>query len=190
MRELILSINTSLDGIVSEELNWMQPDTDQTWDSLFEMLANVDLLILGSGMWQDYRDYWQKALMETGFNENEIKYARYADKTNHIVFSSILQNAGWENTNIISGDLKQNIQRLKSMNGKDIQIVGGGKFATSLINIGLVDVYRIMINPVILGKGVSLYRDVITKRSLECFKVEEMNNGVVILSYRQVDPKG
>ena len=184
MRKLILSINTSLDGIVTDELSWMQPDSNQTWESLFEMLANVDLLLLGRGMWEGYRDYWKKVLNETGFNKNEIKYAQYAENTKHIVFSATLKNPGWENTSIESGDLKQFIQRIKSEKGKDIQIVGGVEFASSIIDTGLVDEYRIMVNPIILGNSTSLYYKVSTQHKLECFKVEQIDNGVVILSFR------
>lgn len=126
---------------------------------------------------------------ESGFDNNEVKYARYARKTKHIVYSSTLQNAGWENASIESGDLIEFIHRIKSEPGKDIQIVGGAKFASSLINTGLVDVFRIMINPVILGKGKgkSLYSNLSTHFKLECFRVEHFNNGVVAISYRQLD---
>ncbi|MEN9569996.1 MAG: hypothetical protein RL172_1227 [Bacteroidota bacterium] len=185
MRKIILSINTSLDGMVNDELSWMQPDTDATWNSLFEMLAGVDLLLLGGGMWDGYKNYWTSALNETGFTKNEIKYAQYADKTSHIVLSSTLQDAGWHNASIAQGNLKQLIQAIQSKPGKDIQIVGGAKFATSLINAGLVDEYRLMINPVILGKGISLYSNLLTKHSLECYKTELMDNGVVIIWYRR-----
>lgn len=176
---------TTLDGIVTDELSWMQPDTDQSWGSFFKMLENVDLLILGKGMWKDYRDHWKKVLSnEPGFDKNEIRYAHYASKTKHIVYSSTLQNTGWENSSIESGDLLEFIHRIKSENGKDIQIVGGAKFASSLINTGLVDMFRIMINPVILGKGKSLYSNLSIHYKLECIKAEHFNNGVVVLSYK------
>lgn len=189
MRKIILSLNTSLDGIVTDELSWMQPDTDQTWDSFFEMLSDVDLLLLGGGMWPDYRNYWKKVLTEAGFSKNEIKYARYAEKTTHIVFSSTLKQADWGNARIETGDTTQVIQRIKKEEGKDIQIVGGGTFATSMINLGFVDEYRIMVNPVIVGKGKSLYGNLLTHHALECINVAPMDNGVVILSYRPIDSK-
>jgi dihydrofolate reductase len=178
-------MNTTLDGIVSDELIWMKQDTDQTWDSLFDMLFTVDLLLLGGGMWKDYSDYWKGALINPGFTQNEIKYAQFADKTRHVVFSSSMQDTDWKNATIITGDLKQNIQQLKSEKGKDIQIVGGAQFASNIINTGLVDEYRIMLNPFIFGRGKSLYSNLLHELSLECFKVEHMENGVVILSYKQ-----
>lgn len=177
-------MNTTLDGMASDELNWMKADTDQTWDSLFEMLSTVDLLLLGGGMWNDYRDYWSKALGKAGFTENETRYARFAEKTRHLVFSSTLHESRWKNAAIVTGDLKQIIQQIKSGNGKDIQVVGGVRFASSIINTRLVDEYRIMLNPVVLGKGKSLYSNLLSGLTLECFKVEPMDNGVVILWYR------
>ena len=177
-------MNTSLDGIVSDELSWMQPDTDQTWDSLFEMLSNVDLLLLGAGMWEGYSNYWKKALEETGFSKNELKYARYAEQTKHMVFSSTLQDAAWGNTKVQSGNLKQIIRGIKREKGRNIQIVGGGSFAASCINTGLVDEYRLMVNPVILGRGQILYSNLLTQHPLELIKTEQMDNGVVILTYR------
>jgi dihydrofolate reductase len=183
MRKLILSINTSIDGIISDELSWMQPDTDKVWDSLFDMLSSVDLLVLGGGMWEDYRNYWQQALNKTGFNENEIKYAQYAYNTSHLIFSKKLQDSGWENAQIISGDLSEIIGNLKLKSGKNIQIVGGGTFVTSLISSGLVDEYRLMVNPIILGRGQSLYYNLPNEHALTLIRVETMDNGVVILTY-------
>lgn len=184
MRKIILSINTTLDGIVSDELSWMQPDTHQSWESLFAMLDHVDLLLLGGGMWLDYRNFWDKVLQEPGFNEDEIKYAQYAHLTKHLIFSSTLCTSGWDHAAIVSGDLKQELLQLKSATGGDIQIVGGGRFATSVINTGLVDEYRMMINPVILGSGQSLYSNILSKHLLQCTQTEVMDNGVVVLTYK------
>jgi dihydrofolate reductase len=186
MRKIILCMNTSVDGIVSDELSWMKPDTDQSWNSFFNMLTEVDLLLLGSGMWQDYSNYWKKAVQQTGFTANEIKYAQYAANTRHVIFSAVLPETGWANAVTERGELKPYMQQLKSESGKNIQIVGGGKFASSCINTGLVDEYRIMINPVLVGKGSSLYSNLVARHELECFKVETLDNGVIILSYRQL----
>lgn len=185
MRKIILSINTTLDGIVSDELSWMRPDTDQTWRNWFDMLAEVDLLLLGGGMWTDYRNFWDRVLTEPGFHENEIQYARYARNTPHLIFSSSIQSTGWEHATIQTGDLKQCIQQLKQQPGKNIQIVGGGKFASAVMNTGLVDEYRLLVNPVILGSGQSLYDHLKLRLELDCTQTALMDNGVVILTYRQ-----
>lgn len=179
-------MNTTIDGIVTDELSWMQPDTDQTWENFFKMMAHVDLLLLGGGMWTDYKNYWKRALSETGFTQNEIKYAQYAAKTKHIIFSSTLRDADWANATIESGDLKKFMKQIKSERGKDVQIVGGKAFASSVINTGLVDEYRIMMNPVMAGKGKSLYDNLIAQHKLKCVNAELMDNGVVILTYKSI----
>jgi dihydrofolate reductase len=80
--------------------------------------------------------------------------------------------------------LKQVIRGIKGDKGKDMQIVGGGSFAASCINTGLVDEYRLMFNPVILGRGQLLYSNLLSQHSLELIIAEPMDNGVVILAYR------
>jgi dihydrofolate reductase len=184
MGKLILSMNTTLTGVASDELSWIKQDTDQSWNSFFEMLSTVDLLLLGNGMWNDYRNYWTEVLNKKGANKNEIKYAQFAENTKHLIFSSTLKESGWANANVITGDLKQNIQQIKLSNERDIQIVGGVQFASSIINTGLVDEYRIMLNPVVTKRGKSLYCNLSEELRLDCFKAERMDNGVMILWYR------
>lgn len=189
MRKLILSMQVSLDGFVEGvdgDMSWMQPDDDQLWDDLFNMLQQVDLFVLGSGMWEEYRDYWKKALGESGFSANEIKYARLAEKTRHIVFSGTLQEAGWENTTINSGSLVDEIKAIKQQPGKSIQIVGGAKLAASFIDSGLVDEYRILINPAIIAGGKSIFHGLNNRHLLELTDVKRLSKQLVLLTYNQL----
>jgi dihydrofolate reductase len=85
MRKLILSMQVSLDGYVEGpkgDMSWMQTDDDESWKNLFEELVNnVDLCLLGAGMWVEYRDYWKKALAEpANFSQHEVAYAKFAEK--------------------------------------------------------------------------------------------------------------
>ena len=190
MRKLILSMHTSLDGFVTgpnNDMSWMQPDDDEQWADLFDMLSNVDLFLLGSGMWEEYRNYWKKALRDDGFSPNEVKYAKFAEKTPHIVFSSTLKNPGWQNTSIKSESIYRAVSQIKAETGKDIQIVGGAKFAESMIDSGLVDEYRIMVNPVIVGKGKTFFRNLKCRHNLKRGGVKVLQNGVVIITYIQLD---
>jgi dihydrofolate reductase len=189
MRKLILKMQMSLDGFVigvNGDMSWMQPDDDEQWDDLFEMLQDVDLFVLGSGMWEEYRDYWKKALGEPGFSANEIKYAQLAEKTKHIVFSGRLKDAGWENTSINSGSLVDEIKKLKQQQGKSIQIVGGAKFAASLIDSGLVDEYHLIINPAIIAGGKSFFHELNNRQSLELMDVKRMSKQLVVVIYKQL----
>jgi dihydrofolate reductase len=192
MRKLILSMQVSLDGYVegpNGDMSWMQADDDEQWDDLFEMLKNnVDLFLLGAGMWPEYRDYWKKALASpTDFSSQEVEYAKLAEKTQHIVFSKTIKDAGWENTTINSGDIVIEVKRIKEQPGKDIQIVGGAAFAAALLDTGLVDEYRIMINPAVVAGGKSFFHHLKNSHSLELTGVSKLGSQVVALTYKQSD---
>lgn len=193
MRKLILSMQVSLDGFVegqNGDMGWMQPDDNEQWDDMFAMLLkNVDLLLLGRGMWADYRDYWKKALVDSNFSPNEVKFAKLAERTPHIVFSKTLKDAGWENTTINSGDVADEVKKIKEQSGKDIYIVGGAKFAATLIDSGLVDEYQLVINPVILTKGKSFFQQLTNRRQIELIDTKQLSTGVAILRYKQVNIK-
>ena len=192
MRKLILSMQTSLDGYVegkNGDMSWMQPDDDETWGDLFGILQDkVDLFLLGRGMWTEYRNYWTKALAEPEkFSAHEVEYAKLAEKTQHIVFSKTLKDAGWENTTINSGDLETEIKKIKASEGKDIQIVGGADFAASLLDSGLVDEIRVLVNPAIVAGGKSFFHQIKNRHSLELTSVRQLSSQVVVLVYNQLD---
>ncbi|MBC7937671.1 MAG: dihydrofolate reductase family protein [Rhizobacter sp.] len=152
------------------------------------MLEKVDLLLLGGGMWEEYRDYWKKALHEKGFSANELKYAQWAEKTQHIIFSSTLTEAGWQNARLEKVDeLEAFVAQIKAGPGGAIQIVGGAQFAQGMIDTGLVDEYRIFVNPVIVGKGKSFFHQLQTRHNLKRNEVILMDSGLVVLSYKQLD---
>lgn len=190
MRKVILAMQTSFDGFVcgpEGDMSWMEPEDKEQWNELFAMTENVDLLLLGGGMWQEYRDYWKRALIYEGFSDDELKYARFAEKTPHIVFSSSIQSPGWENTKVENGDLYDVVSRLKSEPGSDIYVVGGAKFAASMVDSGLVDEFRIMVGPMIVGKGKSLFQNLSTRHELKRIDIRPLRNGNVLMIYKQVD---
>jgi dihydrofolate reductase len=191
MRKLILSMQVTLDGYVegpNGDMSWMQPDDDEAWENLFqELVNNVDLCLLGAGMWAEYRNYWKKALASPAdFSNHEVAYAKFAEKTQHIVFSKTIKDAGWENVTINSGDVAAEVKKLKEKPGKDVYIVGGAKFATTLLDSGLVDEYRIHINPAVVGGGKSFFHDVSKNHKLELVNVTQLSSKVVILTYKQL----
>jgi dihydrofolate reductase len=192
MRKLILSMHMSLDGFVegpNKDMSWMQTDDKEDWDNLFPIIKNVDLFLVGRGMWKGYRDYWTKALTEPGFSDNEVKYAKLAAKTPHIIFSGSLKQTGWSNATIAGGDLKKTIMKLKKQPGKDIQVWGGARFAASLIDSGLIDEYRMLIEPVILAKGKSIFSRLVNRHGLKLDELKKLQNGVIVTRYTQLDTR-
>jgi dihydrofolate reductase len=189
MRKLILYMHVSLDGYIegaNGDMSWISPDDDQQWNELFTFLEDVDLLVLGRGMWTGYRNYWRKALLEPGFSPNEVKYAKLAANSRHLIFSNTLTDPQWPNATVVPGSAVQEVKKIKEQSGKNIQLVGGATFAASLIDAGLVDQYRILVNPAIVTTGKSFQQQLTVKRSLQLIEAKKMGNGVALLVYDDI----
>ena len=113
----------------------------------------------------------------------EVQYARWADKTRHVVFSRELKSADWANTQIMR-DAASDVPRLKREAGKDLLVYGGAGFAGALIDRGLVDEYHLVLEPVALGGGKPLFKDLSKRRALKRTDAKPLPWGAVWLSYR------
>jgi dihydrofolate reductase len=188
MRKLILNMQVSLDGYIegpNGDMSWIKTDDVEQWDDLFDMLENVDLLLLGRVMFPEYRDYWKNALTDPKASANEVRYAQFAAKTPHIVFSNRMQNPDWSNSTVVRGHLNTEIKKLKSQSGKDIQVVGGARLAASVIEGGLVDEYRFTVNPSLLGGGKSLFQQQHSRHSLELISTKTLSSGRLIVRFHE-----
>ena len=115
---------------------------------------------------------------------NEVAYAKLAGKTKHFVFSQTMQDPGWENATVIKGPVAEEVKKIKQSKGKDIQIVGGAKLAATIMEAGLVDEYRLTINPVIVGEGKSFFRDQHSKQFLQLISTKKLPSGVIIARHQ------
>ena len=189
----------SLDGYVegpAGEMDWFLPD-EETWKDMFEFLKSIDTILLGAGMYPVYADYWRRMLSDPKARPDEVKYSKLASKIEHIVFSNSLTkvdpkapddyNGEWrKNTRIVKGDVKAEVLKLKqSAGGKGIVLWGGASMASSFIELGLVDEYRLSLNQIILGGGKSLFQNV-TKHSLKLIGSKTHKSGVVLLRYKTI----
>jgi dihydrofolate reductase len=193
VRKLIAALQVSVDGYIegpNGELDWAMAEDEETWRDLFEMLSHVDTFILGRVMYPDYEQYWlavlanpDGALPLTGkpATKNDIAYARLADRTQHLVVSRTLEKVAWKTTRIVH-DLEE-IRRMKQQPGKDMQVVGGATLVGSLMNAGLIDELQLMVNPLILGGGKALFKDVKDRRGLRLVRTKPLSSGKVSLTY-------
>jgi hypothetical protein len=152
-------------------------------------VGNVDAFIL-SARYPGYEQYWQAVLDNprgilpfTGrpATEGEIEYAGFAGRTPHFVVSSKLQTSSWKNTRIVR-DLAE-VRRLKEAPGRDMHAVGGATLVSSLINAGLVDEIRLVVQPIVLGGGKPLFKDVKERQVLSLRNAKPLQAGAVLLSY-------
>jgi dihydrofolate reductase len=121
-------------------------------------------------------------------NNNELKFAKLADKTQHIVFTKGDFNPDWQNTKV-SHDVKGEIASLKEQPGKNIIAWGGANFASSLINLGSVDELRIEINPTILADGKNLFSSVDNRTQLQLIDARQLKPGLIVVRYNLLTAK-
>src|SRR5437870_11779529 len=192
MRKIIAALQVSVDGFIegpNGELDWSMAEDEETWRDVFEMLESVDTCILGRVMYPEYEQYWLAVLANPGgpplsekpATKNEIAYARWADKTPHVVVSKTLDEVAWKTTRI-ARDVEE-IRKLKQQPGKDMHVVGGATLVSSLMNAGLIDEVRLMVNPIILGGGKALFKDVKERKSMKLVQTKPLKSGKVSLTY-------
>jgi dihydrofolate reductase len=193
MRKIFAALQMSTDGFIegpNGELDWAMEEDEETWKDVFETLESVDACILGRVMYPDYEQYWLAVLANpTGMlplsgktpTKNEIGYARRADKIPHIVLSKTLDKVAWKTTRIVR-DVEE-IRKMKERPGKDMYVVGGATLVSSLMNLGLIDELRLTINPLILGGGKALFKDVKERHALKLLRVKPLKSGKVSVTY-------
>lgn len=197
MRKIIAALQVSVDGFIegpNGELDWAMAEDEETWTNVFEMLSHIDTFILGRVMYPGYEQYWLAVLANpngplpfsgTAATQNEIKYARIADRTPHLVVSRTLDKVQWKTTRIVR-DLEQ-IRKLKQQPGQDIHVVGGATLVSSMMNEGLIDEVHLLVNPLILGGGKALFKDVKERHGLDLLQSKSLNSGKVSVSYNVRD---
>lgn len=183
-RKLILSMQITLDGYVAgtnNEADWLII-SDDGWQDLYKDLDSADTYLLGRKMYPGYSEHWQSTLHKPDSDPNELKFAKLADKTQHIVFTKGDFKPDWKNTRV-AHDLPGEVARLKKENGKNIIAWGGADFASSLIKLDLVDEYRFALNPTILTKGKALFNNLEQRKKLKLIDAKPLKSGLTILRF-------
>lgn len=193
MRKLILQTHVSLDGFLEGPkgaMDWFEKDDERDWEEGFRTFAKVDTVLLGRKMYPGYASYWQAVLKEPAkHSKGEVRYARWAERTSHIVFSHTMKRADWSNTTVNHGNLDREVRALKRRPGRDMIVYGGATFASALVERGLVDEYRIFVQPAVLGGGKALFKDVHRRRRLKLVGTKTLRNRVVLLHYKNADER-
>jgi dihydrofolate reductase len=180
MRNVIVSNLVSLDSFFegpNHELDWFSID-EEFLDYSRGLLRSVDTILFGRVTYQYMASYWPSAPRD----EN-------ADKMNSlhkIVFSRSLRTVEWSNSKLHVGDAVEEVARLKQMPGRDMVILGSALLASSLLQAGLIDEYRVVLNPVLLGAGVPLFRNIEQRIKLKLSRTQSFISGVVVLYYQRV----
>ena len=123
--------------------------------------------------------YWPTPLAM----EHDPIVAERMNNLTKVVFSRTLDKASWNNTKLVKGDLVAEVRRMKKEPGEGMAILGSGSIVSQLAREGLVDEYQIVMNPVVLGKGRTMFDGIKEKLSLKLTKSRAFGNGNVFLCY-------
>src|SRR5262245_34754435 len=182
MRKLIAGMKISLDG--KYEGPEGMADWVEAWSNDYDVLPQIDACLLGAGMYPGYEGYWtgirdepDKSHWITGKTptKGELEWARFTTQAPHYVLSSKLTSANWPNTRFVRN--LDEVAALKEQPGKDIYVVGGARTTASLLDAGLLDELRLIVYPLVVGKGKELFASSERRRPLELRKVEQLPGG-------------
>jgi dihydrofolate reductase len=184
MRKLKLQMQITIDGFVAGtngEMDWMVFDWDDDMKNYVDEITKpVDCIILGRKLAEGFIPSWTSRIANP---ETADAFAHKMVDTPKIVFSRTLENADWENTKLAKGDSVQEITKLKKQPSEDIIVYGGGSFVSFLVMEGLIDEYNLFVNPVALGKGMTIFNDLEDKLNLTLVKNKAFDCGIVLLCY-------
>jgi len=181
MRNLIFAINVTVDGCCDHTKT---VGNDEILDHYTQLLREVDLLVYGRKTYQLMVPYWPEVAKDPSETKASIEFARTFDSIDKVVFSRSLEGAESRNTRIVRGNLYEEILKLKQENGKDI-LTGGVDIPEQLVELGLVDEYRVVIQPIVAGEGRRLMEGVSLPEKLQLRLVESksLKSGFVALRY-------
>lgn len=173
----------TLDGFFEGENNdisWHNAANYEFNDFVVEYMKDIDTLIFGRKTYQLMASYWP--LEET--IAEDPKVSEIMNGKQKYVFSKTLNQVSWENTNLINHDAAEYMKQLKQNSKGDLILLGSANLATSLIKSNLIDEYRLMINPVAIGKGRALFQDLEQPLRLKLTDTRKFNSGNVQLTYQ------
>jgi dihydrofolate reductase len=212
MRRLILKMSVSIDGFVggpSGEIDWMFKSMDESATAwIVDTLWRAGVHVMGSRTFHDMAAYWPSSTEAFAAPMNEIpkvvfsrsgleapaapETAGSTGTTRALGDASRIRPTSkpallptdWANPTVASGDLADEIARLKAEDGKDILAHGGASFAQSLAQLNLIDEYRLVVHPVVLGRGLSLFGGLTAPLDMKLESTTVFASGVIAKVYR------
>jgi len=185
MKKLKLQMQMSLDGFVSTGPNDEQKWVTWAWEEIGQYVLNLfdttDTILIGRKLAVDYIPYWED--VNTNPDDPMYEVGKRIVRAKKVVFTKTLNKSEWDNTEIATGELVGEIKKLKSQNGKDLIVYGGTSFVSALVKEGLIDEFHLFVNPVILGKGESIFNTVHNWQNLKLRNSITCNSGIVLLNY-------
>jgi dihydrofolate reductase len=186
MGKLVYSMNVSLDGYIETPdhgLDWTNVDEElHTWFG--DRAREADAFLYGRRLYEVMAAYWPTAESDPSATDYMLDFARIWNAKPKVVFSSTLATVDW-NSRLVRGDIGDELARLRTEFDGDLD-VGGPTLASAFIRRGLVDEYRLLVHPIILGDGTPFFPTLETPIRLRQTETRTFDSGVVYLGYTPV----
>jgi dihydrofolate reductase len=174
MRRVVESTLISADGVIEEPHRWTgEHFGEEAVGRALEQLRRTDAMVMGRGTYELFSTIWAKPADD---------YSSVIYDMKKYVFSSTLDQADWNNTEIVTEDVVAMVAELKGQNGQDIVLYGHGGVGQALLEAGLLDELKLWVHPVIVGRGTLLFRPG-EQTELRLAATHTTSTGVVILTY-------
>jgi dihydrofolate reductase len=184
VRKLFSFVVTTLDGYYegpNQEFDW--PNVDEEFDEFsVSQLNDIGLLIFGRATYEGMAAFWPTELAAA----ESPRITEFMNAVPKVVFSNSLTSADWSNTTVATGNVAEMVTQLKRQPGKDIAVFGSSQLTVSMLKQNLVDELRVMVHPVLLGAGHSLFTGLSSRVQLKLQRTMTFRSGNVLLCYQPV----
>lgn len=185
MRKIISFMHVSLDGFVAGingEMSWIRVD-EEIFNHVGKRISKGDTALYGRVTYQMMEGYWPTAADKPTATKHDIEHSKWYSKVHKVVLSKSMKEIELTNTTIISDNLSIKINELKQQPGEDILLFGSPTSTHSLMQLNLIDGYWLFVNPIILGNGIPLFKNIQEKIKLNLLTTQQFTCGVTELNY-------
>lgn len=186
MRKLKYFIHMSLDGFAAGpngEMDWIKVD-DEMFDFVKLMTDDADLAVYGRITWEMMDSYWPDAGKKPNASKHDVEHSAWYNSVQKLVLSNSMGGQSRADTTFIGGDVASQISKIKQQDGRDMLIFGSPGAGRSLMKKDVIDEYWMFVNPMILGKGISVFPELDERIDLALKSRMEFTSGVTALNYK------
>jgi len=181
MRKLVVSAWISIDGVFDADTmpQWFSPfDSIGKNEYIRDSIMKADALLIGRTTYEMLAAYWPLQLNDDNGPAGKI------NSMEKFVVSAKLEKPAWNNSTIINKNIIEEIRELKNQNGNEIQIPGSATLVHSLMKANLIDEYRFLVHPIIMGSGKRFFKDEMKTSGMKLILTQTFDKGVVLLCYQ------
>jgi len=187
MRKIIVSMHITLDGFVAGpngEMDWISFD-DELFDFVEGFTDQADTALYGRVTYQMMDSYWPAAAEQTNASKHDVTHSRWYKSVTKLVVSASMSGQDKPGTQFIGEDIAKQIEQIKQQPGKDILIFGSPSVVHYLTHKGLIDDYWLFVNPVLMGQGIPMFKDITERVTLNFLQAKTFACGVTGLHYEK-----